>query len=167
MQHLRAEVSQTSITQYKRLLPLEIRDLCRDLKSCRYRFGENCEFIREMIRNWMEICFRKCQIVSKGSVSIDDSENRSCRAMRSQAASARVTLPAGAIDFTDDTLPCELTVFGDTDKFVTEDTLKSHVSLHQLQIGFADTGTSDLDPDFALSRFGDGQVISISNLISR
>jgi hypothetical protein len=68
------------------------------------------------------------------------------------AGAARVAGQAAAVDLTDNPSARERACPRHADELVPEDALKSHVTAHELQVGFADARAKDIDHDLAVAQ---------------
>jgi hypothetical protein len=151
-EHLGAQVSEPSIPEDDNPFRPGNRDLRRDLKSRRDRFGEYRNIVGNRVWHSVEIPLRYGNQIGKGTVVIEDPEHRAVRAVGWEAAAACVALPARAVDLTHHALPGEVAGLRHADKLVAQDPAESHIALDQLQVCFADTGAGDPDQDLAVGR---------------
>jgi hypothetical protein len=96
----------------------------------------------------MQIGFGDQHGVGEGAVVVEDADDGAVGAVAGQSAVAGIAVMAGAVDFPDDSLSGEFACAGDPDEFVSEDSAEAHVTVAQLQIGFADSGLEDVYRDF-------------------
>jgi hypothetical protein len=146
-QHLSTQVAQSSVSQHCDSLAIHGDLLWYAAGGGQWFHKDRC-FRADAVGHGMQAGFGDQNGVCEGTVVVQDADDRAVRAMADQATAAGVAVVAGAVDLPDDSLPGELTGPCDTDKFMAEDSLESHVSLAQLQICFADTGLQDIHEDF-------------------
>jgi hypothetical protein len=78
--------------------------------------------------------------IREGSVVIQNPDDSAMWTVVGHSVLTQVAFSATAIDFTNDALPGVGPRFGDAHKLVSQNSLKSHVTLDQLQVGFANAG---------------------------
>lgn len=100
----------------------------------------------------MEVSRRQPNEIRKGSITVNDPQDRSISAMGTQTRKAKITTPADNIDLADDALPDQISLggmFHDADKLVPQRPFEPHVSAGDFQIRGANTGLRDPDGSVA------------------
>ena len=98
----------------------------------------------------------------KRAVPIQDSEDTAIRTMGRITEFANITFQTGTIDFADDPFTLEFAALCDANELMPKNSLKSHVALDQLQIGFTNAGSQDTDWDL-ISSFPRDIILSDTN----
>ena len=96
---------------------------------------------------------------------VQDSDDRTMRTMIGHPTTTQLAGSAGTIDFADDAASGENAFLGNPDELVAQDPLKFHVTFHQLQIGFTDTGQLHSNRHLPSPRFGDEVVSKRDTLV--
>jgi hypothetical protein len=126
-------------------------NLVGDRKGCGKRLSENGYVVGYLVRDGMEVFFRKTNILRENSLMSSNPCHGACSTMARPVCFAKVTGTAGIVDFAHNAFAVQGTSLCDNlpDKFMPGHTPKSHVSLNQFEIGVTNSALPDPDQDFA------------------
>lgn len=150
--NLRTQIAESSVSEDDGGLSCLYVDLFQNFKRSRERFDEYRSIVLYVFRQHVKIFLRHSHVIRKCTVVLQNTEHRSIRAVASAGWVRLTAFPRTAIDFTNHSLASELSRFRNADKLVAQDSLKSHVPLNQLQVGFTDARFDHANEDFSSNR---------------
>ena len=149
-QHLSTQISQATVAEHDNMLTSRDQLLAENLIGRRDRLDKNRNVRGERVGNSMKILLRHGNVFGKGSVVAEDAEHGSVRAVSRQARAAGVATKAAAVNLADDPLALQRSGLSDADELVPQHSLKTHVTLHELQVRFADSRPQDFNEDLGI-----------------
>src|SRR6266436_5270240 len=162
-QHLHCQLAHLAIAQYHNAVGRFDMHLLEDLKVGGQGFYEDRLFIADILRHKMEVLNGQHQIVSKGSVAVNNPKRAAIWAMgeHTTLAISAIWAVAGSVNLTNDTLPDKVSIvflgnitidfFHYAHKLVTRNALKIQIATGDFQVGVADTCKQDVDKSFAIN----------------
>ena len=165
-QHLRAEIPQTAVAEHDDAIGAVQRQLRRNLKCRRDRFGEDRDVGRQRIRHEMQVVLRHGDVVGERAVVVDDADRRAVRTVGRPAGQAGRAAPAIAVDLADDASSLRRDLPRRRRRTRVRARREPHVAADQLQVGFADARAQDPDHDFAVQRLRVGPLVLQRDVIA-
>lgn len=139
-----AEYAELAIAQDGDFVTSKHGPLLEDLKCGGEGLDKDGGMIADRFRYWMQIGFWHSHAIGHGPIVPEDAEHGAVWAMCFKTSGTPVAMSARVID-----LGCiAVAIFIDSDKFMAENTLKTHVSGGKLNVGVADSAMRDVQDDF-------------------